>query len=146
MRRQPRHRSAWLLAGALLLTAPCARADGGNNPGRKLGRGLANVIFGISEIPTSMMEVGEEHGGGAGTTWGLVRGVGRFIAREATGVFEIVTFLVPIPKNYAAIMDPEFPAVSLRTGKAAREAALIAAEADPRNLVCRETAEDGPAL
>ena len=77
--------------------------------GRKLGRGFANTLFGIAEIPQTIVAVSREHGGGAGATWGVVKGIGRFVAREGTGVYEIITFPLPFPRNYDPIMQPEFP-------------------------------------
>jgi len=76
---------------------------------RKLGRGLANVVFGIVEVPNQVTKVTAEHGGGAGVTYGVGKGLVRWIGRELTGAFEVVTFLVPVPRGYKPIMKPEFP-------------------------------------
>lgn len=84
-------------------------APKGHNPLRKLGRGFANVIFGFIEIPNQYTKAVSEHGGGAGIAYGIPKGFVRWIGRELTGVYEIVTFVIPAPKGYQPIMKPEFP-------------------------------------
>lgn len=100
---------SWTLAALTMLAfagPPLAQAG---DPGRKLGRGFANVLFGVAEIPGTIAETSREHGGGAGATWGVLKGLGRFVARELVGVYEIVTFPLPFPRNYDPILQPEFP-------------------------------------
>ena len=79
------------------------------NAGRKLGRGIANVLFGIVEVPNQVTQTTYDRGGAAGTTFGVGKGVMRWIGRELTGVYEIVTFPVPLPHGYKPIMKPEWP-------------------------------------
>ena len=100
----------WIFAAtaAVVLVATAPRAQAGD-PARKLGRGLANVLFGIAEIPQTAVQVGHQHGGGAGMTWGVMKGVGRFVARELVGIYEIITFPIPLPHGYDPILQPEFP-------------------------------------
>ena len=78
---------------------------------RKLGRGVANLFLGFTEVPRSMMEVGRYHGQVAGATWGMAEGLCKMIARMGVGLLEIVTFPVPFPKEHYAepILKPEFP-------------------------------------
>lgn len=73
---------------------------------RQLGRGIANITVGVIEIPESILEVQEQDGEVAAITYGALRGVWRFIAREGVGVFEVVTF----PVRFDPIIRPEFPA------------------------------------
>lgn len=81
----------------------------GHNALRKLGRGAANLLFGVVEVPNQMTKAGNEHGGAAGYTYGFGKGVVRWIGRELVGVYEIVTFPIPFPKGYKPVMKPEFP-------------------------------------
>jgi len=81
----------------------------GNNAIRKLGRGFANVLFGFIEIPNQYTHAVSEHGGAAGLTYGVPKGIARWIGREFVGVYEIVTFPAPVPSGYKPIMRPEFP-------------------------------------
>ena len=85
-------------------------APKGQNALRKLGRGIANVLFGIVEVPNQITKVTSAQGGGAGVTYGVGKGFVRWIGREFTGVYDIVTFPVPFPKGYKPVMKPEFPA------------------------------------
>jgi len=84
-------------------------APQGQNALRKLCRGFANVLFGIVEVPNQITKVTSAHGGGAGVTYGVGKGFCRWIGREFTGVYEIVTFPVPFPHGYKPVMKPEFP-------------------------------------
>ena len=84
----------------------------------KLGRGISNVAFGVLEIPIEVVNVNFEEGGIAACTFGVLNGVGYFVARELVGVLEIVTFPVPLPGcpndpkdagiGYGPIMQPEW--------------------------------------
>jgi putative exosortase-associated protein (TIGR04073 family) len=88
------------------LTRPSKAASFINkSPTRKLGRGISNVLFGILEIPRTMISINHEYGGAAGLTWGFLLGGKRFIIREVVGVYEILTF----PWRQGTIIEPEFP-------------------------------------
>ncbi len=99
-----------VLAGAfvvgLLAMSPSVQAG---DPGRKLGRGLANTLLGITELPRTIAEVNREQGPGTAATWGPIKGIVRVIERELAGVVEIILFPVPWPKEYAPIIQPEWP-------------------------------------
>ena len=73
-------------------------------PTRKLGRGLANILYGSSEIFESMSDVNYADGNSAAFSYGLVRGVGRTLARLGYGTFEVVTF--PFPTNHGTYKPP----------------------------------------
>ncbi|NQZ58518.1 MAG: exosortase system-associated protein, TIGR04073 family [Lentisphaeraceae bacterium] len=77
----------------------------GTTPFHRLGRGLSNVLFGALEIPNTSMAATKDQGPIAGATYGLSRGIGHFIVREVTGVWEILTF----PKGGKHIIEPEYP-------------------------------------
>jgi putative exosortase-associated protein (TIGR04073 family) len=79
------------------------------NAGRKLGRGVANLLFGVVELPNQVTQTTSERGGAAGSTLGVGKGLMRWIGRELTGVYEIVTFPIPAPRGYKPIMKPEWP-------------------------------------
>jgi putative exosortase-associated protein (TIGR04073 family) len=84
-------------------------APKGQNALRKLGRGFANVLFGIVEVPNQITKTTAAQGGGAGVTYGVGKGLVRWIGREFAGVYDIVTFPVPFPRGYKPVMRPEFP-------------------------------------
>ena len=64
-------------------------------PTRKLGRGLSNILFGSTEIFSSMSDVNDSEGNSAAFGYGLVRGLGRTFARMGYGFKETFTFLSP---------------------------------------------------
>jgi putative exosortase-associated protein (TIGR04073 family) len=88
------------------------------DPFRKLGRGIINVGFGVCEIPMKVYDVNKEEGGLAAVSYGTLKGIGFFIAREVVGVVEIATFPMPLPGatdspndsgwGYGPWMQPEF--------------------------------------
>ena len=81
---------------------PAANAN--HFPVRKLGRGTANFVFGIVEVPKNMIFITKEYGHAAGITYGTYLGVKRFILRELVGVWEVITFWYP----QGTIIEPEF--------------------------------------
>jgi putative exosortase-associated protein (TIGR04073 family) len=64
-------------------------------PTRKLGRGLANIMFGSVELITQPSEMVYFEGDSAAFSYGGVRGIGRFLFREGVGVWEVLTFPWP---------------------------------------------------
>jgi putative exosortase-associated protein (TIGR04073 family) len=77
-----------------------------HHAGRKLGRGFANVLFGVVEVPNQITRERSEHGGAAAVTYGLGKGVAFWFGRTLLGAYEIATF--PIPP-YRPLVKPEFP-------------------------------------
>jgi putative exosortase-associated protein (TIGR04073 family) len=96
------------LALSLTARADTDETPSGQNALRKLGRGIANVLFGIVEVPNQVTKAAAEHGGG-GLPYGFGKGLVRWFGRELTGAYDVVTFPVPFPRGYKPIMKPEFP-------------------------------------
>src|SRR5436309_284654 len=101
-----------LVTLALVLVAPAAHADrldvGDHGPADKLGRGLANMVTGVLALPGSIAE-GAHDNGAAGAAVGVGRGIALTIARELVGVYEFVTFPLPVPRGYRPILEPPYP-------------------------------------
>lgn len=68
-------------------------------PTRKLSRGLANLAFGVTEIPYQIATVNDKEGNVAAATYGLARGVGRTVRRVRYGLEEVVLFPFPVNKG-----------------------------------------------
>ncbi len=68
-------------------------------PTRKLGRGISNIFFGITELPWTMMDVNYYEGNAAGFSYGVVRGAGRSFARFGMGWYEVLTFPFPLERS-----------------------------------------------
>lgn len=78
-------------------------------PTRKLGRGLSNMITGITDWQNTIATVNEEDGNQA-ILYGVIKGGGRFFARFGSGLFDVATFPFPLNKGkYTPILRPEIP-------------------------------------
>ena len=87
-----------------LIIAPCFAQD----PMRKLGRGVANTLTGIVEIPRQIYLISKEENALVGMTWGLVKGAAVGLLRTACGIYETITFPIPAPADYEPMIEPEF--------------------------------------
>lgn len=95
-------------------TSPAATVDTEDQPVRhnalrKLCRGCANLLFGITELPHQIIKTTTDQGGAAGCTYGVGKGLARFVARELVGAYEVISFPVPYPRGYKPVMKPEWP-------------------------------------
>ncbi len=92
----------------LCVSVPSVEADE-YGPMRKLGRGAANVAYGMWELPIKIVEVRDTDGPVAATTLGVVKGLSAALQRTFVGVYEILTFPFPQPMGtYEPIVNPEF--------------------------------------
>ena len=73
-------------------------------PTRKLGRGLANIAFGASELSVRPNMMNEREGNNAAFSYGIVQGFGRFFARLGYGIYETATF--PFPSVRSSYRPP----------------------------------------
>jgi len=79
------------------------------NAWKKLGRGLCNVVTFPFELPSQISKANISDGPMAAMTWGVVKGLGMTAFRALVGVYEVVSFPVPVPDGYKPILtDPEF--------------------------------------
>ena len=80
-----------------------------DTPLKKLGRGFANILTCPVEIFYRASESSKDDGPVAGLTWGFIDGMWRMLTRGVVGIYEVVTFPIPLPANYGPIIDdPEF--------------------------------------
>ena len=68
-------------------------------PVYKLGRGLNNVLYGITELPYAMVNVNNDKGNNAAWSFGIVRGLERTFFRFGVGWYDIFTFPVATYKD-----------------------------------------------
>ena len=80
---------------------------------RKLGRALGNIIYGIEELPTTIIRWNSEEGNYAGFSVGLVEGVTRTFTRMGYGLYELVTFWAP---TYKCTYRPPYQGSCGRSG------------------------------
>lgn len=74
----------------------------------KLGRGVVNVFTCWVEVPRHIAHEWERTDPVTGIFLGTATGVGWGAARLATGLYETVTFPMPVPANYEPMLLPEF--------------------------------------
>lgn len=93
-----------LIAVSLLSAATCLAdihmppaADHG--PTRKLSRAVANLAFGVTEIPYQIAKMNDQEGNVAACTYGVARGLGCTVRRVRYGVQELLLFPFPVNKG-----------------------------------------------
>ena len=83
-----------------------------HGPVRKLGRGLANIFYCVTEVYASEELINEQEGNMA-RPYGAVRGIQRTLSRLGAGVYEVLTFPFPTVKgSYEPVLKRPIPWVS----------------------------------
>lgn len=103
-----------VVAALLIAFAATFRADihdppsNDYGPTRKLGRGLSNLVFGITELPTTIAKVNQDEGNSAAAGYGVVRGAGRSAMRMQAGIFEVLTWPFPVVRGtYFPVLESD---------------------------------------
>ncbi|MFA6142234.1 MAG: exosortase system-associated protein, TIGR04073 family [Candidatus Omnitrophota bacterium] len=97
-----------IICVAVFMILNIANAGYAQDMGKKIYRGLANIVTGWVELPKNIYDTSVEDNPLSGLTIGLAKGVGMTIVRTGAGVYETVTFPFPIPEGYAPVLEPEF--------------------------------------
>ncbi|MCX7017123.1 MAG: exosortase system-associated protein, TIGR04073 family [Candidatus Sumerlaeota bacterium] len=102
-------------AGVLAAAATASYADdvsrNASDSGKmfdKLGRGIVNTLTGFVEVPKNMAREWRRTDPFTGCIVGFIKGVGWGWGRTWTGIYDVVTFPLPIPEGYVPLMEPEF--------------------------------------
>lgn len=91
---------------AAVFTSGCA------GPQQKLGRGISNTfeITRMGDWRRSVEQTSVFEGPSAGYTTGTVKGLSRTVARTGVGIFEVLTFPIPMPgSGYGPIFPHYLP-------------------------------------
>lgn len=74
---------------------------------RKLERGGTNLLLGSLEFPRNLLQQDKY---GVIPTWmvGIGKGLYRSGERMLVGIYEVITFPVPLPEDYLPVLEPEF--------------------------------------
>lgn len=96
-----------LIAVMALSLLPAGTAFAGN-PLTKLGRGLTNIIFSFMEYPTNIQKAADRRGAASGFFEGVAAGTYYMVGRTLAGVYDVATFLIPLPAGYKPIMKPDY--------------------------------------
>lgn len=116
MRRESKRNTVLVAASlaAFLLLGNAAEAKGPRYdtslPARmthKLLRGVTNVFLGVVEVPLAINEEVQLLDPFTGTFTGVCKGSWRACKRIGVGAYEVVTFPIPAPARYRAIIEPE---------------------------------------
>ncbi|MBU4377015.1 MAG: exosortase system-associated protein, TIGR04073 family [Candidatus Omnitrophica bacterium] len=97
-----------VIALVMVMVLAVATVSYAQDPAKKLGRGLANILTGWIELPKNIYDTSVEDNPLAGLTIGLAKGIGMTIVRTGAGIYEVVTFPFPIPEDYGPVLEPEF--------------------------------------
>ena len=78
------------------------------DPAKKLGRGVVNILTGWVELPKNIYQTSAESNPFAGITVGLVKGLGMTVVRTGAGIYDTATFPFAIPRKYKPVLEPEY--------------------------------------
>ena len=90
---------------ATVLAASSVSPVWAQDPIHKAGRGVVNVLTGWIEVPKQLHLGYQEPNPVSGLFWGLVKGVGMTVLRSGIGFYEVITFPIAYPKDYASPYD-----------------------------------------
>ena len=96
--------SLGIAAFILSLAAPAVLAE--DNRTTKFGRGIANIVISPVEFYTQPVLMSVDHEAPIAIFGGLLKGGGMFRAREAVGIYEVLTFPFPMNNGYKPILNP----------------------------------------
>ena len=101
-------RNAICLLALAALTA--VFSTGCTGPEHKLGRGVSNTleITRFGEMRRSIEQTSVFESPSAGYTVGAIQGLDRTLARTGVGLFEVVTFPIPMPKTGYGPLFPHY--------------------------------------
>lgn len=96
------------LAWVVLLSAGTQDAAA-QNALNKAVRGAAGMTCGFMELPGNIYDTGAREGAAKGWTLGFVKGIVMIPVRTLVGVYEFVSAPIPVPENFAPVLDPPTP-------------------------------------
>ena len=91
-----------------LMILSIASAGYAQSMSKKLNRGLTNIVTGWFEIPKNMSAATAKHDFVSAFFIGLPKGCWMTIVRTGAGIYDTLTFLFPVPKDYKPLLEPEF--------------------------------------
>ncbi len=88
-----------------------------SGPLRKLQRGFLNIALSPMELTTALSKEKYDNADQMPPSWitGSIRGVAYMGGRALAGVYDMVTFPIPFPKEYGPLVQPEYPWNHLKT-------------------------------
>jgi len=95
---------AAIFVAALLMFGPFAYAK--DDPFMKLARGIVNLATSPGEYILQTVTLMKDHDPLTAYCGGFLKGTYRTLERIGVGVYDIVTFPVPVPKGYRPVIEP----------------------------------------
>ena len=83
-----------------------ANDDYVDTAGKKFARGMINITTGFIELPKTFSQTVAKRDLLTGTGYGTVNGATKAAGRTAAGAYEMGTFFVPLPEDFATL-DPD---------------------------------------
>jgi putative exosortase-associated protein (TIGR04073 family) len=83
-----------------------ANDDYVHTAGKKFARGMINITTGFIELPKTFSQTVAKRDLLTGTGYGSAHGAAKAVGRTAAGAFEMGTFFVPLPDDFATL-DPD---------------------------------------
>jgi putative exosortase-associated protein (TIGR04073 family) len=74
---------------------------------QKLGRGASNIMASPYEIYLQSSRMHKTEGPVKAIALGMPQGIAMMLVRAVVGVYEVSTFLIPIPKAYGPVLKEE---------------------------------------
>jgi len=93
-------------AAAFVLTSLVSVALAEDNAFTKFGRGMANIVIAPAEIYAQPVLLSQTNEITTALFAGLLKGISMFVVREVVGVYDVITFPIPIPKGYKPVFTP----------------------------------------
>lgn len=92
----------WVVAAGVVFGLWAAPGAWAQDPIHKMGRGMVNVLTSWIELPKQLHMGSQEANPISGLGWGLVKGTGLMVLRGGVGAYEVLTFPIPYPKDFAS--------------------------------------------
>ena len=80
----------------------------GDGPFTKLGRGFVNVLTGWTDGFKTLGDTWDKNQSVPETLAAVPKGAAKAGIRTVIGVYETLTFAVPIPRNFEPVLEPEY--------------------------------------
>lgn len=99
-----------VLISSLSITpsATAAELAPSGTPARKIQRGFLNIALSPIEVSNEIVKLKKAELALPSWTIGIIRGSCTMTARALVGAYEILTFPVSLPADYAPVINPEF--------------------------------------
>ena len=91
----------------ILLAISLASAGYCDTAIQKLGRGMSNVLGAPYELFLQPCRTNESNGMVSAIVVGIPKGVAMTAIRLGVGAYEVVTFLIPVPRCYGPVLNDE---------------------------------------